>query len=374
MSESELQAEGFVQPRSMRGVVLTGHGGLDKLQYREDLPVPIPTSDEVLIAVSACGMNNTDINTRTGWYSKEVTGPTSEGGLSGGSWRAGFHFPRIQGADPVGRIVAVGQSVAESRVGERVLVDAWMRDPDGDLAKAEYLGSERDGGYAEYVAVPATSAHAVTSSLSDAELASFPCSYATAEHMLHRAGVGKDQWVLVTGASGGVGGALIQLAVRRGARVAAVTSAGKLEEVAALGAEVVLDREDKNLAGAVKAATGGVRVFADVVGGPLFPELFETLEPGGHYTTAGAIGGPIVPLDLRTLYLRDLTMHGATVLPPQVFADLISYIEQGEIRPLVAATYPLEALAEAERAFMEKQHVGSFVIEVAAGVSGEERS
>ncbi len=362
-------------PARMRGVVLTGHGGLDKLEFREDLPVPTPASDEVLIRVSACGMNNTDINTRTGWYSKEVTGPTGEGGPLEGSWGGELRFPRIQGADPVGRIVAVGGSVDESRIGERVLVDAWLRDPGGDLEKAGYLGSERDGGYAEYVTVPEVNAHAVTTHLSDVELASFPCSYATAEHMLHRAGVREGQWVLVTGASGGVGGALIQLAVRRGARVVAVTSTGKMEQVSGLGAEVVLDRVDQNLGEAVKTATGGVDVFADVVGGPLFPDLFETLRPGGHYTTSGAIGGPIVPLDLRTLYLRDLTMHGATVLPPQVFTALITYVERGEIRPLVAATYPLVDLAEAEREFMRKQHVGSLVIEVASGgVSGDERS
>ncbi len=351
----------------MRAVVLTGHGGLDKLEYREDVVVPQPAPGEVLIEVAACGMNNTDINTRTGWYSKSVTGSTGEAVADSdqdGAWGGGLTFPRIQGADPAGRIVAIGTGVSAKRLGERVLVDAWLRDPGGDLTKAGYLGSERDGGYAEYVAVPAVNAHPVTSNLSDVELASFPCSYATAEHMLHRAGVASGQWVLVTGASGGVGGGLIQLAKRRGARVIAITSAAKVEMVKALGGDVVIDRGDGGLAPAVRDATGGVDVFADVVGGDSFAPLLETVRRGGHYTVAGAIGGPIVPLDLRTLYLEDLTMHGATVLPPQVFANLIGYIARGEIEPIVAGTFPLSEMRRAHEVLAARRHVGSFVIDV----------
>lgn len=335
----------------MRAVLLTGHGGLDRLEYHDDVPVPVPEFDEVLIEVAACGMNNTDINTRVGWY-------------AGGSWGGGLQFPRIQGADPVGRIVAVGESVASSRIGERVLIDAWLRGP--TLEDARYLGSEIDGGYAEYVVVPSVNAHSIDSNLTDAQLASFPCSYATAEHMLTRPDVVAGQWVLVTGASGGVGGALVQLAKRRGAKVVGLTSAGKISSVADLGADVVFDREDPDLVDSILANSGGIDVFADVVGGDLFAPLLETVRRGGHYTTAGAIAGPIVALDLRTLYLHDLTMHGATVLPPEVFANLVGYIERGEIRPVIAATFPLEQIREAEEAFVEKDHVGAIVIEIAS--------
>lgn len=354
-------------PGTMRAVVLTGHGGLDALEYRTDVPVPTPGPGEVLIAVAACGMNNTDINTRTGWYSKTVTSATGSDVAhtdADGSWGGGLTFPRIQGADPAGQIVAVGADVPAERIGQRVLVDGWLRDPDGVLERSGYLGSEIDGGYAEYVTAPAGNAQAIDSDLSDVELASFPCSYATAEHMLHRAGVREGQWVLVTGASGGVGGALVQLAVRRGARVVALTTAAKADAVRELGADVVLDRTRGDLADAVVGATGGVDVFADVVGGEQFAPLFETIRRGGHYTTAGAISGPIVPLDLRTLYLNDLTMHGATVLPREVFANLIGYIERGEIAPVVARTFPLDQMAQAQEAFMDKQHVGAIVIEI----------
>jgi NADPH:quinone reductase-like Zn-dependent oxidoreductase len=325
-------------PTRMRGVLLTGHGGFDKLEYRDGLPVPVPRPGEVLIEVAACGMNKTDINTRTGWYSKSIstaTGTDIETSDGDSAWGGGFVFPRIQGADP-----------------------------GGVLEKARYLGSEVDGGYAEYVSVPDANAHRVESDFTDVELASFPCSYATAEHMLHRAAMREGQWVLVTGASGGVGGALIQLAKRRLARVVALTSGSKIDAVRTLGADEVLDRDDPKLAEAILDTTGVVDVFTDVIGGDTFAPLLETVRRGGHYATAGAIAGPIVPLDLRTLYLRDLTLHGATVLPPEVFANLVRYIELGEVAPVVSATFPLGRLAEAQAAFMRKQHVGALVIEV----------
>ncbi len=117
---------------TMRAMMLTGYGGPDKLEYRNDVPIPSRGADDVLIRVSACGMNNTDINTRTGWYAKSVTGATgaeeTQAGTDG-SWGGGLDFPRIQGADPVGNIVAVGPNVPSARIGERVLIDAWMRDP-----------------------------------------------------------------------------------------------------------------------------------------------------------------------------------------------------------------------------------------------------
>lgn len=359
-------------PDTMRAVLLTRHGGPDALAYRTDVPVPRPGRGDVLIRVTACGMNATDINTRTGWYAKTVTaaaGDVSSPPGDDGSWGGRLSFPRIQGAAVVGHIAAVGADVPADRIGRRVIVDGWLRDPSGVLGRARYLGSEVDGGYADYVAVPAGNAHDIRSDLSDVELATFPCAYATAEHMLHRAGVAEGQWVLVTGASGGVGGGLVQLARRRGAHVVALTGRSRFDAVRALGADVVLDRTRDDLPAAVLDATGGIDVFADVVGGPLFAPLFDTIRPGGHYTTAGAIAGPVVALDLRTLYLRDLTMHGATVLPPEVFATVVGAIERGEVRPVVARTFALEDMAAAQAAFVARADPGAVVIDVAAAAT-----
>ena len=363
-------------PERMRAVVLTGYGGFDKLEYRDDVPVPRPGPAEVLIAVAACGMNNTDVNTRIGWYSKAVTqGTTTEGGAGGfetitedaATWGASsLAFPHVQGADVCGRIVVVGDGVDPARIGERIIVDGWLRDPDepDNRDKSGYFGSERWGGFAEYTTAPAVNAFKVETDLGDAELATFPCSYSTAEHMLERSGLAAGQTVLITGASGGAGSALVQLAKRRGAAVVALAGASKMAAVRELGADHVLPRDIEGLSGALAEATGRdtVDVVADIVGGDRFPELIERLARGGHYVTSGAIAGPIVALDLRTLYLNDLTLHGATVMPRYVFENLVGYIERGEIRPLLAKTFPLADLAEAQAEFLEKKHIGNFVV------------
>ena len=348
----------------MRAVLLTGHGGYDRLELRSDVPVPEPGPDDVLIRVGAAGVNNTDINTRIGWYSKAVAEATDAGaelGIDGAEddgWSgAAFQFPRIQGADVCGWIVAVGQNANAKRIGERVLVMPNL--PGLDRYDIRYFGSEVDGGFADYCCVPAANAFCVESPMSDAELASFPCAYATAENILTRIDLAAGERVLITGASGGVGSAAVQLAKRRGAVVIAMASTEKAEVVRALGANQVVPRD------ADLQALFGAEYFdaaVDIVGGAQFGAILNTLKRGGRYGVSGAISGPVVDLDLRTLYLKDLRLLGCTVLEAQVFPNLIGYIERGEIKPLVAATYPLTDIVAAQVAFLTKRHVGKIVL------------
>ena len=363
-------------PATMRAALLVGRGGPEMLEVRDDVAVPVPADGEVLIEVAACGVNNTDINTRVGWYSRAVTVGTSGDGFAeaqadDSTWgRSGLQFPRSQGADVCGRVVAAASSADDALIGRRVLVDPWIRDPDdpADRRLAGYLGSERDGGFAEFCAVPVRNVYPIDSELSDAELATFACSWSTAEHMLHRVGLGVGQHVAVTGASGGVGSALVQLARRRGAVVTAVAGGAKLDDVRAFGAGHTVDRGVDDVPAAAIAASGvPFDVVADVVGGDDFVGWLEALRRGGRYVTSGAIGGPVVELDLRTLYLNDLELFGATVYEPEVFADLVGYIERGEVRPVLAGTYPLERIHDAQAAFGEKRHTGNFVITLARG-------
>ncbi|WJY21565.1 alcohol dehydrogenase family protein [Fontisubflavum oceani] len=356
------------QPETMKAMVLTGHGDLDAYEWREDWPVPVPGPGQVLIKVAACGLNNTDVNTRSGWYSKAVSDATTGGAYAelaedDPSWGgAPITFPRIQGADACGQIVAVGDGVDAARIGERVITDNWIRDPEDpeNKDKAGYFGSEMNGGFAEYTVIPSTNALAVRSELSDAELATFSCSYSTAEGMLSRAKVGAEDTILVPGASGGVGGALVQLGKRRGARVIAMASEAKHADVATLGPDKILPRAPENLREAL--AGERITVVADVVGGAYWPHLIDILARGGRYTCSGAIAGPMVELDLRTLYLRDLTFTGSTVIDREVMPNLIRYIEAGEIKPALAATYPLSELRAAQQAFIDKTHTGNIVV------------
>ena len=346
--------------QQMRGVWLTGHGGFDRLEYRTDIPRPEAGPGEVLVRVGAAGVNNTDINTRLAWYSK------GDGAGDYASWTgAPIGFPRVQGIDVCGRIVGVGSGVAAGRVGERVLVEPCLREAGGrELDRPWFLGSECDGGFAEYVAVASRHAHAVQSELTDVELASFPCSYSTAENLLQRSRLQAGERVLITGASGGVGSAAIQLANMRGAEVVAVTVPTKAERLRQLGARQTLMRDESPVAA---LGRDRVDVVIDLVAGPGFGELLEVLRPGGRYAVSGAIGGPLVELDVRTLYLKDLSLFGCTVLDPQVFPALVGYIEQGRIRPLVARTFALQEIVEAQQVFLQKKHVGKLVLRVKQG-------
>lgn len=372
-----MTADRVAIPELMEAVLLVGHGGYDRLEHRTDIPVPRPAHGEVLVRVRACGLNNTDINTRIGWYASTVReGITSKSAAGGfgtpadmsGGWSDPLEFPRIQGADVCGEVVAFGHGVdGDGLLGRRVLIDPWWLDPadPADQSRARYFGSEVDGGFAQYCVAPAVNVYPIHSELANAELATFACSTGTAEYLLTVAEVQPGDTVVVTGASGGVGTAAVQLARARGAYVVAIASASKADAIVALGAHAVVDRATVSLAAAVIAAApnGRIDAIADVVGGRMFEQLVPLLRRGGRYATSGAIAGPIVEFDLRDLIYGDLHFGGATVCPPGTFARVVAAIEAGAVRPVLAATYPLAELVTAQQAFVTKQHIGNIVIE-----------
>ena len=351
----------------MKAVVTTGNGGYDKLVYR-DVPVPVLAPGEVLLQVLAAGVNNTEINTRLGWYSSTVTTSTESAALEegkeavakvDGGWNEATPFPFIQGTDCCGRVVTVATGGDESAIGSRVLVRPCMRLSGFGSMENVWMASDFDGAFAQFVKVPSSEVFPVECDWSDAELGSIPCAYGTAENMLHRANVVSGERVLVAGASGGVGSAAVQLAKRRGAKVIAIAGKAKMEQVRSIGSDRVVDRDADIVA---CLGENSVDVVVDNVAGPAFRGLLQVLERGGRYVSSGAIGGPLVTLDMRTFYLNDLTLIGCTAWDEPVFPNLISYIERGELRPLVAKTFPLERIADAQREFLEKKHVGKFVL------------
>lgn len=347
---------------SMLAVVTTGIGGYDRLDYRHVL-TPTPGPKEVLLQVLGAGINNTDINTRLGWYAKSIKTGTGETAAdaehSQSGWSGATPFPIIQGTDCCGRVVSVGPGGAEHLIGARVLVRSCMRKAGFGSMETMWLGSDFDGAFAQYVKVPENEIFVIDCDWSDAELATIPCAYGTAENMVQRASVAPGQRVLVTGASGGVGSALVQLVKRRGAEVFAVTGASKRKAVMEIGADDILYRDDDPVA---KLGENSIDVVIDNVAGPTFGNMLKLIKRGGRYVSSGAIAGAAVALDMRDMYLKDITLIGCTAWDEPVFPSLISYIEGGEIRPLLAAVYPLERIAEAQRAFMEKEHIGKIVL------------
>lgn len=344
-------------PETMRAVRIAEHGGPEVLALTE-VAVPSPQTGEVLVRVGAVALNNTDLWTREGAYGR----PGDPKALSG--WRGPLDFPRIQGADVAGRVVAVGSEVDESLVGRRVVVDPAVYDTEGpDANPVGLMGSERDGGYAEYVTAPAKRVHDVTESpLTDDQLATLPTAYGTALGMIERGRLRKGETVLVSGASGGVGLALVQLARARGARVLAISSGSKIDAVREAGAHEVIDRGQEITEQIRAAAPEGIDVALDVVAGELLSEGLPLLREGGRWVVAGALGGYDVAFDVRRLYLHNAQVIGSAMHTPTHFGLLMDLARQGDIRPVIAATFPLEQAARAQEELARRGHVGKIVM------------
>ena len=344
-------------PKTMNAILMNGNGDYNQLEYVTNYKTPTPKENEVLIQIKAAAVNNTDINTRIAWYSKnDNCGVVT-------SWTGGsLIFPRIQGADVCGYIVEVGKNIDSSRIGQRVLIEPSLQKVNGkQLENPWYFGSECDGGFAQFAVISNEHAHEIKSDYSDIELASFPCSYSTSENLLTRSQVNENDIVLVSGASGGVGSATIQLARARGAEVIAITSPSKFEEIKALGASKVISRVDDLVE---VLGENSVTVVIDLVAGDKWNEFLDVLKPKGRYAVSGAIAGPIVELDIRTLYLKDLSFFGCTILEEEVFPNLIKRIEKEQIKPLVAKIYSLKNIVEAQKEFLNKKHIGKIVLEI----------
>lgn len=259
--------------------------------------------------------------------------------------------------------MAVGSAISKERIGERVLIEPCIRELKGkELAHPGYFGSECDGGFAEYTTVASRHAYKVNSRYSDAELASFPCSYSTAENMHTRAAVKANETVVVTGASGGVGSAAVQLAKARGAKVIAIAELDKEESLLEMGADQVIDRFSADLAETL--GVNSIDAVIDMIAGKQFPEYIRMLKIHGRYAVCSAIAGPHVDLDIRDLYLKDLSLFGCTVLQPEVFGNLVRHINEGSVSPVVAMEYPLENIREAQDVFVERKHLGKMVLKV----------
>jgi alcohol dehydrogenase len=351
----------MVIPGRMKGVQLTGHGGPECLMWNDAIPTPTPGPGEALVRVLAAGVNNTDINTRIGWYSNAIRVGTLEVDrdvpVVAGGWSGAVRFPLIQGGDLCGEVVALGEGVIHLNIGMRVTCPINQPIPTAETpTRFVAIGSDYDGAFAQFCLIPADQLHDVSSApLSAVEIAAMPCGHGTAFNLLTRAKVKKGDRVLVTGGSGGVGLAAVELATLLGAEVTAFARAGKQDAVLAAGASRVLDRE-------ALPEPGKFTVAIDVVGGAGFSSILSALEPGGRYAVSGAIAGPIVQADLRQLYLSDLTLFGCTYTPRDVFEELVGLMNTGKLRPLVSKTYPLSDIAIAQSEFSAKKYPGKLVL------------
>ncbi|MBB3191358.1 alcohol dehydrogenase catalytic domain-containing protein [Halomonas cerina] len=351
-------------PETMAAMLLTGHGGIDKLEYHQDVPTPRPGAGEVLVQVTATAKNNTDRKAREGLY------PTKKGEVA--SFAMGgeptLTFPRIQGADVAGRVVAVGEGVPDTRIGERGLLDFNLY-PDArrDLnLTPDYYGHGADGGFAEYIAVPSDQFHHVPNpDLHDAELAAMGmCSYQTAYHMMTSANVAAGERVLVSGASGGVGTALIQLCRIVGAIPYAVSQPDKADALLALGAEAVIDRGDlPTFVERVRTATDDAPIDAvmDLVGGEMTDRFIDAMifdmkrrTTYPRLSIAGASGGNITEILWTRIYLYQVQIFGVSHGTREEAEQLVEWIRGGQLKPVLHAAFKLSDLHRAETYFVNR--------------------
>lgn len=362
-------------PKHMAAMLLMGHGDIDQLVYHDDVPVPDPGPDEVLVRITATAKNNTDRKAREGLYPTKDKSDKTSFAIGG---KATLTFPRIQGADIVGRVAAVGKNVDSSRIGQRGLLDfnIYADDRRDINLTPDYYGHGADGGFAEYVAVPSDQFHAVDNDdLSDAELAAMGmCSYQTAYHMMTSAGVSAGEHVLVTGASGGVGTALIQLCRIVGAIPYALSTPEKAGALKKLGAKHVFDRREMaDFTEQVKKATGGAPFDAvmDLVGGEMTMQFIAamTFDMGARSTyprlsIAGASGGNVSEVMWTVIYLYQVQIFGVSHGTRLEAEQLIEWIRSGELKPVLHAAFKLSDLRECERYFMDRNtnYLGKIVV------------
>ncbi len=339
----------------MKALQIQEHGPPETLRV-VDIPDPVPGAGEVLVRGKACALNHLDT-----WVRRGVPGHR-------------FPLPLVPGSDVAG-VIESGEAPG-FRPGDEVVVAPFttcgrcgpcLRGNEVACREYRILGESRDGGCAEFVAVPQVSLFRKPPSLSFPEAASVLLAPLTAYHMVvTRAAVRPGEHVLVTAAAGGVGTAAVQIARSLGARVVGIVgSESKREAVLALGAsEVVVCPPGGDPVQAVQAALGktAFEVVVDSVGGPFFEAGIRLLRPFGRLVTCGATASGTATLDLRRLFFRSLSVLGSTMGSRHEVFEVLRMVESGAFRPVVHAVLPLEDAAEAHRMLEDRRVVGKVVL------------
>ena len=338
----------------MRAAIFKEFGGPEVVHVAE-VARPEARAGEVVVRVAAAGMNHLDL-----WVRRGLPIETT--------------MPHIGGSDVAGEVVEVGAGVAPELVGARVVLNPsltcghceWCQRGEDPLCETyRILGEHTQGGLAELVAVPAANIYRIPDDYSFERAAAAPLAFLTAWRALTtRARLQAGERVLVTGASGGVSTAAIQIARHLGARVYALTTTENVERVRALGADVVYDRDREDYSREIWAETGkrGVDVVLDSVGAALWKQNLRVLARRGRLVTYGATTGPSGEVDIRTLFWKQLDILGSTMSNRTEFEMVMALVFSGRLEPVIDVVWPLERAREAHERLESGRQFGKVVL------------
>jgi NADPH:quinone reductase-like Zn-dependent oxidoreductase len=338
----------------MKAAVFHEHGGSDVLRI-EDVPIPVPQSGQVLLRVHAAALNHLDI-----WVRRGLPIETT--------------MPHIGGSDVAGTVEAVGPGVTGVQAGARVVVNPslscgkceWCRLGEEPLCvDYKIVGEHINGGFAQYVAVPVTNLFPVPKDFALERAAAAPLPFLTAWRALVSKGrLRSGQSVLITGASGGVATAAIQIAKHLGATVYALTTRENIERVRALGADTVYDRNSGDFSKQLWQDTGkrGVDVVLDSVGEAIWTQCVRALTRGGRLVSYGATSGWHGALDIRVLFWKQIEVLGSTMSNRSEFEEVMRLVFSGALQPVVDQVMPLAEIRSAHERLERGDQFGKIVL------------
>ncbi len=342
----------------MKVVLFRQHGGSEVLEYA-DFPTPEPKAGEVLVRLHAAALNHVDVSVRKGWPGLKL------------------EIPHICGADGAGEVSALGEGVAQLKIGDRVVINANLGCGKCDYCLSGWdnmcrnwnlLGETVRGTYAEYVALPERQLYRLPAEFDYHDAAAAALVYQTAWHsLITRGNLRPGETVLIVGASGGVNTASIRVAKLAGARVFVVgSSAAKLDLARKLGADMVIDRsreEDWSKAAFLASGKQGIDVVVDNVGTTFMPSL-RTLRKGGRLLTVGTTGGRQFEFDNRYIFNRHLTIIGSTMSHLKDFKTVMDLIVAGQLKPIRDQIFHLQDAASAQRRLESGDQLGKITLQI----------
>jgi NADPH:quinone reductase-like Zn-dependent oxidoreductase len=345
----------------MRALVLGGHGGLDQLSVRDDIPMPVLDGPHaVRVRTSAVALNRLDLFVMAGWPGLTLTP----------DW--------VPVADATGVVESIGSAVTRVRVGDTVVVNPGvscrrcaycLADQQPLCLTYQILGEDRPGTAAEYFVVPEWGLEAVPAYIPVVERAGFGLASLTAYRMVvGKAHVEAGEQVLIWGIGGGVALASLQLAKARGATVWVTSSdPAKLARATAMGADHALNHATDNVPGVIRSATGkrGMDVVIDSVGAATWTRSLQSLGRGGRLVTCGGTSGPMLEMDVRRLFMNQWTISGSTMGSEAEWSAVAAAFRAGGLRPPVDSVFPLSSARDAYARLASGAQFGKVVIQVA---------